>query len=99
MQPEYSVSLSIDKATGRLLSVYFGIRLGKSFKTAELADGKVLADYDRKGRLLGVEMIAPCTAKVLNQIDVEEPVKAFVKNMIPREFIKGHLPRLTGLIS
>ena len=99
MQAEYSVSLSVEQETGRLLSVYFGVRSGKSSKTTELVDGRVMADYDRRGKLLGVELIAPCTAKVLDQIEIDEPVRAFVKNMIPRQFIKGHLPRLTSLIS
>ena len=97
MQTEFSVSLTVDQQSGHLLSAYFQVRSGKSVKTCELADGRIMADYDRKDRLLGIEMIAPCSAKVLEQIEIEEPAKAFVKNMIPREFLKGNRPRSKSL--
>lgn len=78
--------------------MYFQIRTGKSVKTKELVDGRVMADYSRSGKLLGIEMIAPCSARVLDKIDIEEPAKAFVRNAAPREFIRGHSSRVMPLI-
>ncbi|MBS0206279.1 MAG: DUF2283 domain-containing protein [Planctomycetes bacterium] len=97
MQNDFSVSVSVDDKTGELLCVYFGIRQGKVAKTVELADGRVMADYNSKGKLLGIEMIAPCTEKVLDQIDIEEPVRAFLKNAAPHQFIRGRLKKNLSL--
>lgn len=96
MRNDFSVSVTVDDKTGELLCVYFGIRQGNVKKTIELADGRVMADYNSKGKLIGIEMIAPCTEKVLDQIDIEDPVRAFVKNAVPRQFIKGRLRSLTS---
>jgi uncharacterized protein YuzE len=89
----FQVEVTVDHDTGSLLAAYFMIRNGKVHVTRELVDGKLLADYDKKGRLLGIEMLGPCSARVLDRIDVEDDVKTFVKAMVPRAFLLP-LPKL-----
>lgn len=98
MQINFSVSVSVDHSNGRILAVYFQLRSGKVAQTRELVDGRVTADYDRKGKLLGIEMIAPCSAKVLDKIEIEEDAKEFLKRAVPREFIRGKLPASPALV-
>src|SRR5205807_2776938 len=73
--------------TGKVEAVYFYIRPGKAAETREYAEGKALADYDRKGRLLGIELLAPCEATILDKISRKEPapIKKFLRGSIPRE--------------
>jgi hypothetical protein len=79
----FRMSIENDNKTGAVLAVYFQIRKGDSAKVVEYADGGVFADYNRKGELLGIEMLAPCKASVLNKIAVQEPERRFVKANVP----------------
>jgi uncharacterized protein YuzE len=86
----FSASLSVDEETGRVRAVYFRIRPGKSKETREIIDGRVLADYDGGGQLLGVEMLAPCEFTVFDSIaDAEpeerlrEPIRRFLRTATP----------------
>lgn len=58
------ISVSVDDM-GKFQAAYIKVRSGKSVRTVE---GKTpnyyLADYDAKGRLLGVEMLNPGEAEV-----------------------------------
>jgi uncharacterized protein YuzE len=92
-EPEFGVSLETDKRTGALLAVYFQIRKGKAATVEEVADGAAFANYDRKGRLIGIELLGPCEVKVLNRLAAEEPpkyqnrIKSFLRNSIPRKMV------------
>jgi len=66
-----------------VIAVYFKVRDGVSSKVREYEEGNVFADYDRNGRLLGFEMLAPCEVRVLDRIAGEPSVKKFVRNNIP----------------
>lgn len=83
--PSFKVDVSVDEASGRLLAAYFRVRRGKVADTGEVVDGRVNADYDAAGRLLGVEMLAPCAASVLDQLAAEPEVKAFIRRTAPAE--------------
>ena len=84
----FDVSISVDKRTGALLAVYFEFRRGKSTVTREFGDGAALADYDKNGNLLGIEILSPLKLSVLNQIEgAEAEVRRFVKNASPREMV------------
>jgi uncharacterized protein YuzE len=85
----FEVTISPDLTTGRILAVYFRIRRGKVAQTREFAEGNAFADYDRRGRLLGVEILGPCEVTVLNKITHGEraPVKQFLQNSIPRGMV------------
>jgi len=90
---ELSISITTHEATGDVLSVYFQIRRGKSCETREFADGAAFADYDKNGYLLGIELLAPCSIAVVDQLAANEPVanrrrvKRFMRSVGPREFL------------
>ena len=79
-----------DQETGVLLAVYFQIRKGHAARVLELANGAAFANYDRKGRLLGIEMLAPCEIQVLDQIARKEPAE--FKNRI-KKFLRESMPK------
>jgi hypothetical protein len=89
--PEFKVTTAHNKRTGALLSVYFQIRHGKAEEVREVANGAAFANYDRKGRLLGVELLGPCQVTVLTQLAKKEPAKykdritSFLRDSIPRK--------------
>ena len=80
---QFRVEVETHSETGRVVAVYFQFRRGKSATVKEYEGGNVFADYDRKGELLGIEMLAPCKVSVLNKIAVVEPAKRFIKSVIP----------------
>ncbi|MSR60025.1 MAG: DUF2283 domain-containing protein [Planctomycetaceae bacterium] len=85
-QNHFSVRTEIENKTGDIQAVYFTIRKGKVFETKEYSHGSALADYDKDGNLLGVELLAPVSIAVLDKISGKEPrTKAFVRNAVPRE--------------
>jgi uncharacterized protein YuzE len=90
-QPQFAMelTLSINKMTGRVSAAYFYIRRGKSAQVKEFAEGRAFADYDRKGQLLGIELLAPCEIKVLDRIASKEPIaiKNFLRGSAPREMV------------
>lgn len=94
--PEFLVSVETDKRTGALLAVYFQIRRGKAAEVREVADGTAFANYDRKGRLLGVEILGPCQITVLTKLAQKEPEK--YKNRI-KDFFQDSMPRKMALSS
>ena len=95
-QPEFKVFSETDKRTGALLAVYFQIRHGKAAEVREIADGAVYANFDRKGHLLGIEMLGPCQFTVIGKLAQREPDK--FKNRI-KNFLKDHMPRKMALSS
>ena len=80
----FRVSVETQNETGQVIAVYFQVRKGKTKKTKEYADGNVFADYDKHGQLLGIEMLAPCQAAVLDRIAKQAPAKRFVRDAVPR---------------
>jgi hypothetical protein len=49
----------------------------------------VFADYSEDGRLLGVELLAPCPVAVLEQLAEQEPeeVRHFLQSGVRKEMI------------
>ncbi len=80
----FGMSVETRDQTGEMVAVYFQIRKGRVKVTREYADGNAFADYDKHGRLLGIEMLAPCNAAVLDSIAKRAPEKKFVRKTIPR---------------
>lgn len=88
---EFEVSISCDRKTGEIYAVYFGVRKGEAVTTREFAEGAALADYDKQGRLLGVELLGPCNVKVLGQIARNEPaVRQFIRSSAPAKMLLSH---------
>ena len=83
----FQVNVETNNRTGEVMAVYFKVREGMSHKVKEYEKGNVFADYDRKGRLLGIEMLAPCQAQVLDRIAEHAPVRRFVKNSVPNAML------------
>ena len=80
----FRVSVETHDQTGAVIAVYFQVRKGKTKVTKEYADGSVFADYDKHGQLLGIELLAPCRASVLDKIAAQAPAKRFVRDAVPR---------------
>jgi uncharacterized protein YuzE len=80
----FRVAVETHDLTGKVLAVYFQIRKGKTKVTKEYADGNAFADYDKHGELLGIELLAPCRASVLDKIAQQAPTKRFVRDAVPR---------------
>jgi uncharacterized protein YuzE len=80
----FRVTVETHNRTGEVLAVYFEVLEGKTKTTKEYAGGSVFADYGKRGELLGIEMLAPCRASVLDNIARQAPAKQFVRRAIPK---------------
>lgn len=75
------------------MAVYFQFRKGRYDHVKEFAGGSAIADYDKNGYLLGVELIAPCKVKIVDELAAEESpalrnsVKRFMRSTGPRELV------------
>ena len=71
---------------GRLRTAYIHLRKAKAARTKEIVEDTVLADYDSRGRLVGIEILGPVQIRVLASL-VETPYRAafrrFAKESIP----------------
>lgn len=80
----FQVAVETHDQTGAVIAVYFQIRKGKSKVTKEYANGDAFADYDKNGLLLGIELLAPCRASVLDSIAKQASAKRFLRDAVPR---------------
>jgi hypothetical protein len=69
----FSVHVQAHPRTGHPMAAYFHVRDGKASEVRELADGAIFANYDRKGELLGVELLSPCKKSVLRKLSSDAP--------------------------
>lgn len=83
----YAVRTDVDRMTGKVIAVYFQMRTGKTAKSKVLEDGLIVADYNSRGSLLGVELLGPCTGKVLDKIQIDSPAREFIRRAAPRELM------------
>lgn len=71
---------------GRLEAVYIRLRIGKVAKTKEIIGDVLMADFDSRGRLLGMEILAPVKLSAITRL-----VQA--KRRIPfRRFVRENAP-------
>ncbi len=84
-KPTFTISVSVEEESGRLLAAYFRVREGAVADTKELGEGKLFADYDAEGHLLGLELLGPCEVTVLERAAEREPepVKRFLRSAAP----------------
>jgi hypothetical protein len=87
--PAFDVKVSANPATGKVHAVYLRVSQGQVEETREVQPGRVLADYDAGGNLLGVELLGPCRVDTLLAIFQSEPdpVRQFVTGAAPRELV------------
>lgn len=85
----FKLNVSIDDRTGRPRAAYLQVRAGEVAETREVVPGKAFADYSGDGRLLGVEFLAPCNVRVVDDLthDEPEPVRGFFRGVTPRELL------------
>ena len=88
-KPRFKVSVSTDEDSGRLLAVYIRVREGQVEETVEVDEDRAFADYDAAGQLLGVELLAPCSVQVLDNLAAKEPaeVREFLHSCPPRAMV------------
>lgn len=75
---------------GRLEAVYIRLRTGRAAKTKEIIEDTLLADFDSRGRLLGVEILAPVKLSDLArlvQTDRRAPFRKFVREIAPPRLV------------
>ena len=89
----YKISIETDGETGETLSVYFQVRSGRSRQTREYADGSAFADFNSRGELIGIELLAPCRVSIVDKIakdettDFRRQTKNFIKQSGPRAMV------------
>jgi hypothetical protein len=83
----YEVIIETETETGEMQAVYFRVRQGKVDETKELMEGTAYAAYDRRGSLLGIELLGPCRVTALDRVIKSEPtaIRQFVKRSMPRK--------------
>ena len=83
------LDVSVDETTGTVRAAYLRVRDGSVHETREIVEGRAFADYSAEGLLLGIELLAPCEAHVLDSISEEEPepVRRFIRGSPPRELV------------
>lgn len=80
----FQMNVETHGQTGEVIAVYFQVRKGKIKVTKEYADGDAFADYDERGQLLGIELLAPCPASVLDTIAKQAPTRRFLRKAVPQ---------------
>jgi hypothetical protein len=90
---EFGVGIDVNNSTGEILAVYFQVRKGTASNVVEMANGAAFVNYNKRGQLLGVELLAPCSISVLDRIAQNEPlsrrsyVRKFFRRSVPREMV------------
>jgi hypothetical protein len=80
----FGLSVETNDLTGEVIAVYFQLRAGKVAATKECKEGVAFADYDRDGKLLGVELLGPCEIEVLDKIAKQKPARDFLRRSVPQ---------------
>ena len=81
----FDVETTVDNQTGELLAVYFRVRKAKVHQTIEIVDGYAYADYNRRGELIGIELLGPCDVSVVDKIrKADVAAKSFIRSSAPR---------------
>lgn len=84
---EFSVSARDD---GTLEAAYIRLRRAPVARTEEVLEDGLLADYDRQGNLVGIEILSPVKLSSIVRLvdeDRREPFRRFVRRAAPEEFL------------
>ena len=75
---------------GTIEAVYILVRDNKAVRTKEIVEDILLADYNSRGQLVGIEILAPVKINKIATL-VEEPrrrpFRRFVKARAPEELV------------
>ena len=86
---KFGLDVSFSEITGEPVAAYLRVREGRVAETREVSEGVAFADYAADGRLLGIELLAPCSLAVMDRLgeNEAEPVRRFLRGGPPRELI------------
>jgi hypothetical protein len=78
---KFRLEVSFNETTGDPVAAYLRVREGKVAQTKEISEGVAYADYGADGCLLGIELLAPCRAELLDHVSEKEtePVRSFLR--------------------
>lgn len=88
-QPGFKLSISAS-AEGALQAVYIRLRTNKIARTREIVEDIVMADYDGRGQLVGIEILAPVSLKVICRLVDQprrRPFRRFVREQAPGDLV------------
>lgn len=75
---------------GSIQAIYLAVSANKIARTDEIMENGMLVDYDRNGRIVGVEILAPVRIRdVTGLVDVRTraPLRRFLRRSVPEEFV------------
>lgn len=75
---------------GTIEAIYIRLSDRKVARTEEVSEDILLADYDSRGQLVGIEVLAPVRiADLAKMVDdpVRRPFHKFVKQAVPEPFV------------
>ncbi|HEU4365085.1 MAG TPA: DUF2283 domain-containing protein [Candidatus Krumholzibacteria bacterium] len=87
----YEVSIS-GRNDGTIVGVYVRLYERKVARSREIIAGQLVADYDRGGEIVGLEILAPVRIRSLTRLvsqPARRPFKRFIEDSIPRDFVAG----------
>jgi hypothetical protein len=86
LKTKFHLEVSYNETTGDPTASYLRVREGEIAVTKEVSDGVVFADYGEDGLLLGIELLGPCKADVLEQLARPEPeaIRHFLREAVRR---------------
>ena len=89
VKTKFRLEVSYSETTGEPVAAYLRVREGKVAETREVREGVVFADYGADGCLLGVELLAPCGAEVIDRLAEGEPevVRRFLREGARRPLV------------
>lgn len=85
----FEISIS-GRDDGTIEVVYITLRDGKAARTREVIEDVLLADYDNRGRLIGIEILAPVRLSKLTPLVEEKrrkPFRNFVRTQAPDDLV------------
>ena len=82
---QFEISLTAGP-DGRLVAGYIHLRKAKAARTKVIVEDTVLADYDSRGNLIGIEILGPVKIQILTRL-VDSPNRVAF-----RRFATANLP-------
>lgn len=75
---------------GSIEAIYLAVSPNKIARTDETIEDHMLVDYDRNGRIVGIEILAPVRLRdVTGLVDARTraPLRRFLRRSVPHEFV------------
>ena len=85
----FEVSIS-GRDDGTIEAVYVTFLPHKVAKTVEVKEDQLLVDYNRRGEVVGIEILAPIQIKALTDYVKDEkkkPFRKFIRTSVPDTFV------------